>query len=42
MDRLSKAKDRAFGPDRLKLMDEEIAAQEQMIELQRKYVDELE
>jgi hypothetical protein len=39
LDSLSKAKDRAFGTNRLKLMDEEIKATKQMLANQEKLRD---
>jgi hypothetical protein len=39
LDSLAKAKDRAFGTNRLKLMDEEIKATKQMLANQEKLRD---
>ena len=39
LEKISKAKDRAFGAKRLKLMDQEIAKQEQIIKKNKEYAD---
>lgn len=41
LDKISKAKDRAFGAKKLKLMDEEIAKQEELIKKNQEYADML-
>lgn len=42
LDDISKKKDRAFGPSRLKYMDQEIAAMQEQIKLQEQYNKEVE
>ena len=42
LDEISKAKDRAFGGDKLKLMDDEIAKTEEMISAQEEYLRQIE
>lgn len=42
MDHLAKAKDRAFGTSKLKIMDEEIEKYNEMIDLQNQYISEIE
>ena len=41
-DDINKAKDRAFGKDRLKYMDQEIAKTDELIKAQKKYLSEIE
>jgi TP901 family phage tail tape measure protein len=41
LDKISAAKDRAFGKTKLKLMDEEIAKQSQLIEKQKEYLAQI-
>jgi hypothetical protein len=41
-DKISKAKDRAFGADKLALIDAEIAATERLIDTQERYLKEIE
>lgn len=41
-DRISKAKDKAFGPNRIKLLDQEIAKQEELTAANKKYLEEVE
>ena len=41
-DRLSKAKDRAFGADKLALMDAEIEKNKELLEAQKRYIKEIE
>lgn len=40
LDAISKAKDRAFGPDKLKYMDQEIAKQKESLELEKQKTQE--
>lgn len=40
-DKLSKAKDRAFGKARIKMLDQEIAKQKQQMEKQKQYIKEI-
>ena len=42
LDRIGRAKDRAFGKNKIKLMNDEIKALEKDIELQEKYASEVE
>ena len=42
LDKISKAKDRAFGGDKLKLMDDEIAKTEALVEAQKEYLRQIE
>ena len=41
-DRLSDAKDRAFGPDKLAYLDQEIAKQQELIDAQKEYLSQIE
>ena len=41
-DRLSAAKDRAYGPDKLKAIDKEIAKLQEQEAMQKRYIDEIE
>lgn len=41
-DRIGKAKDKAFGPNRIKLLDQEIAKQKELTAANKKYLEEVE
>lgn len=41
-DRIGKAKDKAFGPNRIKLLDQEIAKQKELTTANKKYLEEVE
>lgn len=41
LDRLSKAKDAAYGPDKLKMMDKEIEATKTLIDLNKQHIKEI-
>ena len=41
LDRISKAKDRAFGGDKLKLMDDEIAKTQELLDKEQEYFDQI-
>lgn len=42
LDAIAEAKDRAFGPDKLAYMDQEIAKQRELAEAQKRYLSEIE
>lgn len=42
LDAIAEAKDRAFGPDKLVYMDQEIAKQRELVDAQKRYLSEIE